>query len=44
MGANVPGKKREYLLYMGGMPLWHENCQKALKDWSEFDVTREPVS
>ena len=40
MGANVPGKKREYLLYMGGMDLWHSKCQAALKDWQDFDTTR----
>lgn len=38
MGTNIPGKKREPLLWLGGMPLWHENCQEALKDWQGFDM------
>lgn len=39
MGANVPGKKREYLLYMGGVQNWHAACQAALKDWRGFEVS-----
>ena len=37
-GANVEGKKREFLLYMGGMPLYFEAAEKALDGWSGFDV------
>lgn len=33
MGANVPGKKREFLLYLGGMPAWHKACVEALEGW-----------
>ena len=32
MGANVPGKRREYLLYMGGLSNWHQACLDALED------------
>lgn len=39
MGANIPGKKREFLLYLGGLPEWHKACEKALDGWSDFDVT-----
>ena len=38
MGANVPGKRREMLLYMGGIPMWHAAALKALKDWKGFDI------
>ena len=38
MGANVPGKRREYLLYMGGLPTWHKACLDALEGWKDFDV------
>ncbi|CAK1365733.1 unnamed protein product [Cercospora beticola] len=38
MGANVPGKKREYLLYLGGVPMWHDACREAIKDWQGFRV------
>ena len=40
MGANVPGKKREYLLYMGGIPAWHKACEEALENWSGFDLVK----
>lgn len=43
MGANVPGKKREYLLYMGGIPAWHQACEDALEGWKAFDVV-QPAS
>lgn len=39
MGSNIPGKKREMLLYLGGLPLWHEACLKAIDNWKGFDVT-----
>jgi hypothetical protein len=38
MGANVPGKKREYLLYLGGVPNWHKACREAIDDWQGFSV------
>lgn len=38
MGANIPGKKRECLLYLGGIPSWHESCQKSLENWEGFDT------
>jgi hypothetical protein len=38
MGANVPGKKREFLLYLGGIPAWHKACEEALEGWKGFDV------
>lgn len=39
MGANVPGKKREYLLYMGGVQNWHAACRDALEDWKGFEIS-----
>lgn len=38
MGANVPGKKREFLLYMGGIPRWWNACEDALQNWKGFDL------
>ena len=38
MGANVPGKKREFLLYLGGLPEWQKACQKALDGWNDFEI------
>lgn len=40
MGANIPGKKREQLNYVGGLPLYEEECRKALKSWDEFIIHR----
>lgn len=42
MGANVPGKKREFLIYMGGVPAWHQACVDALDDWKGFDTSARP--
>ncbi|KAF7190181.1 Baeyer-Villiger monooxygenase, partial [Pseudocercospora fuligena] len=39
MGANVPGKRREFLIYMGGVPTWHKACIDALEDWKGFDTS-----
>jgi hypothetical protein len=39
MGTNIPGKPRELLVYIGGIPAWHQACQESLKDWKSFDVT-----
>ena len=38
MGANVPGKPREFLLFMGGLPMWHQACVEALEGWKGFEV------
>ncbi|KAF2486985.1 hypothetical protein BDY17DRAFT_288105 [Neohortaea acidophila] len=38
MGANVPGKKREFLVYLGGIPMWHKACVDALDGWKGFEV------
>lgn len=37
-GANVEGKKREFLLYMGGMPAFFDAANRALDRWDGFDV------
>lgn len=38
MGANIPGKKGEYLLYMGGLPTWKRSCDEAVEGWKGFDI------
>ncbi|WPG98762.1 Hypothetical protein R9X50_00155600 [Acrodontium crateriforme] len=40
MGANVPGKQREFLLYVGGLPAWKNACEDALEDWRGFQVQK----
>lgn len=41
MGANVPGKPREMLLYLGGVDVYAEKCRAALESWEGFIVTRQ---
>lgn len=38
MGANIPGKKREQLNYLGGIENYDIECRKALEDLEGFDV------
>jgi hypothetical protein len=38
MGANIPGKKREQLNYVGGIPAYFSSCRDGLKDWNSFDI------
>lgn len=40
MGANIPGKPRELLLYLGGVNVYGDICNKALKSWDGFDVQK----
>ena len=41
MGANIPGKPKEMLLYLGGVNVYGEACNAALQSWKGFEVTRE---
>jgi hypothetical protein len=38
MGANVPGKRREYLIYLGGLPLYQQKMAEALEGWQGFAI------
>ncbi|KAI4598067.1 hypothetical protein KJ359_003876 [Pestalotiopsis sp. 9143b] len=38
MGANVPGKPREQLNYLGGMENYERECRRALKSLDNFSV------
>ena len=40
VGANIPGKKREQLNYIGGLPSYFKACSDGLKDWSKFDTKK----
>lgn len=39
MGANVPGKPREQLVYLAGVDVYNKACREALQDWNGFEVT-----
>jgi hypothetical protein len=39
MGANIPGKPREMLLYLGGVDVYLKKCRAALENWTGFVVT-----
>lgn len=36
VGANVPGKQREPLMWFGGVPAWRETCGASLRSWDDF--------
>lgn len=38
MGANVPGKRREMLIYLGGIPTWHKTCVDSLVGWKDYET------
>ena len=39
MGANIPGKKREQLNYLGGIQKYENECRTALATLEGFTVT-----
>lgn len=41
MGANIPGKKREQLNYLGGIMQYEVEARAALKTLEGFDVVHE---
>jgi len=41
MGANVPGKPREQLIYLGGVDTYARVTSDALDGWKGFDVVKE---
>lgn len=38
MGANIPGKPREQLNYLGGINNYEKECRAALEDWKGFTI------
>lgn len=40
MGANIPGKKREQLNYIGGVHNYEKACRAALETWDGFDIVK----
>lgn len=41
MGANIPGKPREQLNYLGGVEEYELECRKALENLEGFTVVHE---
>lgn len=39
MGANIPGKVREQLMYLGGLDAYNVAIKEALVGWNGFEVT-----
>ncbi|KAK4621443.1 Baeyer-Villiger monooxygenase [Fulvia fulva] len=39
MGTNIPGKKREYLVYLGGLPLYQQKMEEALENWQGYALS-----
>lgn len=44
MGANIPGKKREQLNYLGGIQQYETECRAALETLEGFTVVRDASS
>jgi cyclohexanone monooxygenase len=45
MGANVPGKPRVFMPYIGGFPRYDETCREvAANDYRGFTLTPATVS
>jgi cyclohexanone monooxygenase len=41
MGANIPGKPRELLMYPSGLPAYLQACEDSIgKDFAGFEVSR----
>ncbi|OAA57977.1 cyclopentanone 1,2-monooxygenase [Niveomyces insectorum RCEF 264] len=40
VGANIPGKKREPLNYVGGIPAYNAAVANSFKDWTDFHIVR----
>ncbi|KAG7038417.1 dimethylaniline monooxygenase [Colletotrichum scovillei] len=38
-GANVPHKRVEPLVYLGGVQPWRQLCDRSLRDWTDFTVS-----
>ncbi|KIW83662.1 hypothetical protein Z517_02908 [Fonsecaea pedrosoi CBS 271.37] len=41
MGANIPGKPREQLLYLAGVDAYDAATKEALKTWDGFEVVKK---
>ncbi|OAP63454.1 hypothetical protein AYL99_02681 [Fonsecaea erecta] len=41
MGANIPGKPREQLIYLAGLDVYNKTTKEALKTWDGFDVVKK---
>lgn len=39
VGANIPGKKREPLIWFGGLRSWWDECMKTVDDWPSFALS-----
>ena len=44
MGANIPGKKREQLNYLGGVNTYEKVCKETRKDWTGFNLSSSQVT
>ena len=44
MGANVPGKPRVFLMYIGGLDRYVERCENIVSDgYAGFNFTSAPA-
>ncbi|KAL4861008.1 hypothetical protein BDV12DRAFT_208596 [Aspergillus spectabilis] len=38
--SNIPGRKKELLTYIGGIPQYEAECRATLEGWKGFEVTK----
>jgi cyclohexanone monooxygenase len=38
MGDNIPGKPRQTVFFLGGFPMYREQCEAAFDDLNAFEV------
>ncbi|KAJ5239851.1 hypothetical protein N7468_004470 [Penicillium chermesinum] len=38
--SNIPGKKKELLTYIGGIPQYEAECRATLDSWEGFEVKK----
>ena len=37
-GANIPGKKSENMIYVGGISMYEAQCREKIDGWKGFDI------
>jgi len=39
VGANIPGRPRQAVAYLGGFPAYRRRCERALDDLAEYTLS-----
>lgn len=41
VGTNIPGRKKEMMIYAYGIHQYEQECRATLDDWKGFDVRKQ---